>query len=801
MIKNITKRYFLIGILAIAVVAFGVHVATAAVTYEGLEFSIPVTTTGGKTYYLDTKHDSENTKERTNGAYDLSVALGFYGEPNLNDPQFISEIDRTTTVRVLSKGTTNSLGMLRVYGLKEGEKVAQGEVNFYWLSSSTGGFTVNPGEYTIETLSGSQARVVQSFDICLSSFTTSTGVKIGNVNCDTVPPPASTMYPGEFVYDNAGPGITCSKTAGTCTFTQKITGQDPGDIAIYPKLYPVADFDKGGSKSISLLDNDYTVDVRKSKGYTASIVIPLSELTPKMDATEPEDRNYYIEFNDKADPNHKSNKKKFDFSGVIPVVGSAADIYAGEFVFDNAGPTITCSASAGTCTFTQKITGQDPGDIALYLNMYPVADVLIGGTKGFSVNGFNYTTTIQKNKTHTATITVPYNEFITKMNAMQVADRKYYVEFQDIADPNHKSNRKNYDFETLIPMSAGAKTNATFEVSSVLAPTTTVTIKGTLAASGSVSVDSKLDLYIWPAVGGTPQKMASTDMLTINSGGVSFVIEKTGLTANTKYNYRFVIAATEEIAYENVFSTNVSGDQAVTGAAGVCGGTVNGKSLPSAPAEEAILCDVGTPTAVSGTGPWTWSCLGTGGGVDAPCKAESLASGAGGAACGSANDGSFSVAPGGSSLCAAGSASAVSTTNEGWKWVCTVDSDQKNCTAKKVVAQEAEDPNAITSKNLLQNPFKTLDSFPKIIKAVMNNIILPIAVPFVAVMLIYSGFLFIVARKDGNVYNLAKAKQTLVYTLIGAVLTLGAFVIANALQGTLNSIISTHYEQSHDPRV
>ena len=52
--------------------------------------------------------------------------------------------------------------------------------------------------------------------------------------------------------------------------------------------------------------------------------------------------------------------------------------------------------------------------------------------------------------------------------------------------------------------------------------------------------------------------------------------------------------------------------------AGTCG-SANGGSFPSAPS--ANLCSSGTASAVSGTGPWSWQCLGTNGGANASCSA------------------------------------------------------------------------------------------------------------------------------------------------------------------------------------
>jgi hypothetical protein len=52
---------------------------------------------------------------------------------------------------------------------------------------------------------------------------------------------------------------------------------------------------------------------------------------------------------------------------------------------------------------------------------------------------------------------------------------------------------------------------------------------------------------------------------------------------------------------------------------GSCG-TTNGMAVKTAPV--ANLCSAGTPSAVSGTGPWTWSCGGSHGGTTASCSAS-----------------------------------------------------------------------------------------------------------------------------------------------------------------------------------
>ncbi|MFA5296278.1 MAG: DUF2341 domain-containing protein [Methanoregulaceae archaeon] len=95
---------------------------------------------------------------------------------------------------------------------------------------------------------------------------------------------------------------------------------------------------------------------------------------------------------------------------------------------------------------------------------------------------------------------------------------------------------------------------------------------------------------------------------------------------------------------------------------GTCGSSNNGNfsTVPSS-----NLCSAGTASAVSGTGPWTWTCTGSGGGTTANCSANKIVNGV----CGSSHGGAFSTAPS-SNLCSAGTASAVSGTGP-WTWTCT----------------------------------------------------------------------------------------------------------------------------------
>lgn len=90
----------------------------------------------------------------------------------------------------------------------------------------------------------------------------------------------------------------------------------------------------------------------------------------------------------------------------------------------------------------------------------------------------------------------------------------------------------------------------------------------------------------------------------------------------------------------------------------------------------------------------------------------------------------------------------------------------------------------VSAQTTIENPIKitTLDGF---IKGILD-IFLTIGVPIVVFFIIYSGFLFVKAR--GNPSELTKAKETLQYTLIGAAILLGSWVLANAVAGTINQL-------------
>jgi hypothetical protein len=182
------------------------------------------------------------------------------------------------------------------------------------------------------------------------------------------------------------------------------------------------------------------------------------------------------------------------------------------------------------------------------------------------------------------------------------------------------------------------------------------------------------------------------------------------------------------------------------------------------------------PNKGGGTGTATTNLAGTSGTGGALVKGE----------CGSINGGTTSIITSTSAnLCKSGSVSNF-TGNGPWSWICAGANGGKasgTCTAEIATDEDLGD-------NFLKNPLAPgLDTFPKIFAAIVNNIVLPIAIPFIVIMLIYTGFLFVKAR--GKPEDLKEAKEALKYTLIGAGIVLASFVIANAIQATVSELVAT----------
>lgn len=83
------------------------------------------------------------------------------------------------------------------------------------------------------------------------------------------------------------------------------------------------------------------------------------------------------------------------------------------------------------------------------------------------------------------------------------------------------------------------------------------------------------------------------------------------------------------------------------------------------------------------------------------------------------------------------------------------------------------------------NPLNNTGTIPDLIEVILRGA-LTIGIPVVALAIIYSGFLFVAAT--GNPEKIDDAKRTLMYTLIGAGVLLGALAIAKMISFTIEGL-------------
>lgn len=85
----------------------------------------------------------------------------------------------------------------------------------------------------------------------------------------------------------------------------------------------------------------------------------------------------------------------------------------------------------------------------------------------------------------------------------------------------------------------------------------------------------------------------------------------------------------------------------------------------------------------------------------------------------------------------------------------------------------------------LCNPIPDVTSIPGLIEKILTNV-LKIGIPVIALAIIYCGFLFVSAR--GKPEAITKARDALLYTLIGAAILLGSWAIATVLVNTMGAL-------------
>ncbi len=84
----------------------------------------------------------------------------------------------------------------------------------------------------------------------------------------------------------------------------------------------------------------------------------------------------------------------------------------------------------------------------------------------------------------------------------------------------------------------------------------------------------------------------------------------------------------------------------------------------------------------------------------------------------------------------------------------------------------------------IQNPIAA-NSLAEFINKILD-IVIQIGVPVLVVMIVFVGYKFVAAR--GNSSKLEEAKEAFKWTVIGAAIVLGAFVISSVIQTTVTNL-------------
>lgn len=87
----------------------------------------------------------------------------------------------------------------------------------------------------------------------------------------------------------------------------------------------------------------------------------------------------------------------------------------------------------------------------------------------------------------------------------------------------------------------------------------------------------------------------------------------------------------------------------------------------------------------------------------------------------------------------------------------------------------------------LENPLNPqFSSIPAFLAGALKVLVI-IALPIITLFIVISGFMFVFAR--GNEHKLQEAKQNFVYVILGALLILGAWLIATLIGGTVTQLV------------
>lgn len=88
----------------------------------------------------------------------------------------------------------------------------------------------------------------------------------------------------------------------------------------------------------------------------------------------------------------------------------------------------------------------------------------------------------------------------------------------------------------------------------------------------------------------------------------------------------------------------------------------------------------------------------------------------------------------------------------------------------------------------IENPFRGGDTLQELLATIINEIVFPVGGILAVLAFVWSGFMYVTARGDET--KLKTAHRALLYTAVGTAVLLGALVISQVIEGTIEQLKS-----------
>jgi hypothetical protein len=706
---------------------------------DGVTFTFPGTYKNDATsgFYFDIQNTKSGSDPLSNGKYGVWAALGVYGTTTTM-ANADTYIDEKVVLKIKKKGSSSYIGALERTS-ESNTTFSNGELINAGYSSWDNNISVDPGEYTVDFLLN--GGIGDSLDICLPSFDPLGSVKpIGNVTCNGNNPTSGTLSgtPSDHSENTGNPQEHSTDPNALQTATAVTVAGITTIFKVSPEFIPVTGADSihvngfvryeyYGTTEPSLKAN------RAGESVSVSLYDKTGKNIPGVGKVIPISS---VTYNKDIPVNIVMPATLTGFNNKTSTAFTAAD---GPFKIKMADPglgSVSDFLTVKTGSGNSVNTNQDPNP---QTSNGVAAD---GSTVIFKMESVLLTTTTGSDNKEVSKIdfkgTITYEKAISSPT---IKVNKLAGELYD--DAGTKLRTMNVAFNSITPTTLGI--SGTFSNVSMIPVPATLKIwdKDSHAVSDGFTVEQ---------VGGGGQvlmngaQVPQTDAV-LGKDGVNSVV----FTIDPEYS-NGKVSGTLRIEYKTkkpgTADSNISGGDVSV--------TLYNKS-------GAALKTINLGPVASGLVVFDQQS------VPASFDFPSL----------NAADAPFTVKATEKNLNATSKVFSVPDAKVGGN---NPDPDAEDD------GEGTPPPSDNAKRTYLFNPLREgLDTIPKIVSALVKDIVIPIALPALALAIIWTGFLFVMAR--GNETKLTEAKRALKWTVIGGLIILGAYVIATALQQTLKDIV------------